>query len=272
MNVYDKINLDNFIIPKVSLNKIKKAIKERMPILLYGKPGVGKTSIIYLIADDLGYDVIETNASDSRRKVDLEPLYESARSQSLIPSLYLFDEVDGMSNWATLEKIIKISNHPIVLTANEYYKIKKSVCDKCLIIQLKQPRVQEVRNLLEKVISREKVIEHSNLITGDVRQSIQAVLYNSAGYTESSIFDMVKQVFMRGDVSNVSKPEDYLWLIGNAHKFYSGFALYQVIQAIEIASQSGHPEILQTIPRGKGYPVQPYFFKRVRVRTQKKET
>ncbi|MGA7044088.1 MAG: AAA family ATPase, partial [Nitrososphaeraceae archaeon] len=44
------------------------------PLLLIGPPGVGKTSLVHILADQFDYDLIETNASDTRSKEDLERL------------------------------------------------------------------------------------------------------------------------------------------------------------------------------------------------------
>ena len=38
----------------------------RKPLLLYGKPGTGKTSAAHALAHDLGWEVLELNASDQR--------------------------------------------------------------------------------------------------------------------------------------------------------------------------------------------------------------
>ena len=45
--------------------KWKKGTK---PLLLVGPPGIGKTTIAYLLAKQFGYDVIGLNASDIRNK------------------------------------------------------------------------------------------------------------------------------------------------------------------------------------------------------------
>ena len=45
--------------------KWKKGTK---PILLVGPPGIGKTTIAYLVAKQFGYDMIGLNASDVRSK------------------------------------------------------------------------------------------------------------------------------------------------------------------------------------------------------------
>jgi len=41
---------------------------EKRALLLYGPPGVGKSSLVEAVANELGYELIELNASDSRRR------------------------------------------------------------------------------------------------------------------------------------------------------------------------------------------------------------
>lgn len=48
--------------------------------LLSGPPGVGKTTTAYLVSKELGYDVMEMNASDTRSKKLLEAMVSDAMS------------------------------------------------------------------------------------------------------------------------------------------------------------------------------------------------
>jgi len=45
--------------------------KSPKPLFLYGTPGVGKTSLAYLIAKEFGWQLFEMNASDLRDKESL---------------------------------------------------------------------------------------------------------------------------------------------------------------------------------------------------------
>ncbi|MGH9876558.1 MAG: AAA family ATPase, partial [Nitrososphaerales archaeon] len=42
------------------------------PVLLVGPPGVGKTTLVKAIVKELGYDMVELNASDVRTKENLQ--------------------------------------------------------------------------------------------------------------------------------------------------------------------------------------------------------
>lgn len=94
---------------------------------LYGPPGVGKTSSVEAIAKDLGFDLIEVNASDYRTAKRIETILGRASSQ--IQTLFgkrrmiLFDELEGISGREdrggvqAILSLIKETRSPIVLVA-----------------------------------------------------------------------------------------------------------------------------------------------------------
>jgi len=45
--------------------------------LLSGPPGVGKTTTAYLVSKELGFDVVEMNASDTRSKKMLTEVWQT---------------------------------------------------------------------------------------------------------------------------------------------------------------------------------------------------
>ena len=67
------------------LSKWVEAWKDGTPakttLILHGKPGMGKTSCAYAIANYAGWNVVEMNASDQRNR-------DSVRRVALMASLY----------------------------------------------------------------------------------------------------------------------------------------------------------------------------------------
>ncbi len=95
--------------------------------LLYGPPGIGKTTIAYLAAKKLGYDIVEMNASDLRNKAGIASVLGAAATQASLFSrgkLLLADEVDGVAGRrdrgaiGEIVSTVKKSSFPLVLTAN----------------------------------------------------------------------------------------------------------------------------------------------------------
>jgi len=100
---------------------------ERRAALLYGPPGTGKTSAVQAAANDLGFDLIEINASDYRTAARLEDLLRrgSQQTQTLLGKrrMILFDELEGINGQAdrggvaAIQGLITETRSPIVLVA-----------------------------------------------------------------------------------------------------------------------------------------------------------
>ncbi|MEM2261685.1 MAG: AAA family ATPase, partial [Ignisphaera sp.] len=108
------------------LNKWPNVPKKAL--LLYGPPGCGKTSLVEAIANEYGYELIEMNASDFRRKTDIERIaLRASTSQSLFGfsrKIILLDEVDGISSkedegaLEAVQELVEKTSVPIIMTAN----------------------------------------------------------------------------------------------------------------------------------------------------------
>ena len=88
------------------LDEWKEGVPKKKAILLIGPPGVGKTTVARAVAEDMGWNVIELNASDARNAVAIRKAATSgAIHRSLFhdptapPSrtLILLDEVDHLT-------------------------------------------------------------------------------------------------------------------------------------------------------------------------------
>src|SRR5919202_3942451 len=97
------------------------------PLLLIGPPGVGKTTLVHVLARQLDYDLIEMNASDTRNREELEQLIMPILVNTSIfgkKMLLFLDEVDGISGREdtggidSLIRILKEPTIPVLLAAN----------------------------------------------------------------------------------------------------------------------------------------------------------
>ncbi len=235
--------------------------------LLHGVPGIGKTLTVYLVGQEMGYEIIEYNSSDIRTKVMLDKMEHLMRTPGLggLKLLFLFDEMDGMYAWATLERLALQSIHPVVFTANEDFRIAKKLLNKCKRIKFYPPRQQDIINYIKKIADSEgKQITFDN-ITGDVRQSIISVLGDGDTYVTDTIFDEVRSVF------HGAPPEKYdrnlgIWLLDNAHRFLSGKKLYDFFDTLALADRIGRTDPLVGIKKNLSGRVEyPYFYRRMKV-------
>ena len=165
--------------------KWKKGTK---PLLLVGPPGIGKTTIAYLMAKQFGYDLIGLNASDVRSKSRInEILVPVMNNVSVLGSPMVFvDEVDGIhgrsdyGGASALVDILKESTVPIVLAANNDASDKmKGVKKAVKTVRFKKIPPRLLRVYLENILKKQsvklspgaliKVIDKSK---GDIRSMI----------------------------------------------------------------------------------------------------
>jgi len=165
--------------------KWKKGTK---PLLIIGPPGIGKTTIAYLLAKQFGYDMIGLNASDVRSKSRInEILTPVLGNVSVLGTPMIFvDEVDGIhgrgdyGGAAALVDILKKPNVPILLAANYDDSDKmKSIKKAVTTISFKKIPPRLLRVYLDNILKKEneklspgsliKVIDKSR---GDIRSMI----------------------------------------------------------------------------------------------------
>lgn len=165
--------------------KWKKGTK---PLLLAGPPGIGKTTMAFLVAKQFGYDMIGLNASDVRSKSRInEILTPVLGNVSVLGTPMIFvDEVDGIhgrgdyGGGAALVDILKKPTVPIILAANDDTSDKmKNIKKVVKTISFKKIPPRLLRVYLENILKKEsaklspgsliKVIDKSR---GDIRSMI----------------------------------------------------------------------------------------------------
>lgn len=165
--------------------KWKKGVK---PLLIVGPPGIGKTTMAYLVAKQFGFDMIGLNASDVRSKSRInEILIPVLGNVSVLGTPMIFvDEVDGIhgrgdyGGASALIDILKESTVPIILAANTDTSDKmKSVKKVVKTISFKKIPPRLLKIYLENILKKEntklspgsliKVIDKSR---GDIRSMI----------------------------------------------------------------------------------------------------
>ena len=219
-------------------------VQDKKCALLYGPQGVGKTTTVYLAAKELGYNVVEYNASDDRTKEFIRDLGSVLTSKPLFGKrLVLLDEADGLSFYAQgeLYKILKKGIAcPLVLTANNVDNIWDRIRDRCYEIRYYKPQKREVLALVKKLAGNKK-LDYSR-IPRDVRNAILYV-YSGDTYTELDEWKALEHLMITGELKmELDKPQ-LIMLLDNAAKYYYGVDLYQLIQAL-VAADLGRTWIL----------------------------
>lgn len=163
---YRPVSLDEYIGIKSNIKVMLRFIEQWQDgyrsdgfLILHGIAGVGKTTFVHAAANEVGLTIMEINASDSRRKSDLQRIGDMAALHSYDDDgrLLLLDEADGISDWSAIKPILMNPMSPIILTANDLSKIPYEIRKQATIFNLTHPQEHQRRVLIERICEGESL-------------------------------------------------------------------------------------------------------------------
>ena len=184
-------------------------IPENRAVVLYGKAGIGKTTTAHALAREMGWEVIELNASDQRTADVIEKVVGSASQMgnltgSKTKRLIIMDEADNIHGTSdrggerAIVELIKKTNHPIILIANELYDMSAGLRTACKPVQFNSVMSRSMIPALKRIVEvegikcdlgvLEKIAENAN---GDLRSAINDLQAIAQGKTLLKMDDIV---------------------------------------------------------------------------------
>lgn len=179
----------------------------RRPIMIYGPPGVGKTSAAYALKEQHDLELVEMNASELRNRARVEHVIKSATLAGTLTGkrkIILIDDVDIFAGRkdsggpGAVASILKETTCPVVLTCTDAWNRKiSSIRSECELIEMKKVNKYAVKKHLEKIaqnenmkISSKEISDIAENAAGDVRSAL-----NDLQARKSSLRDREKDIF-----------------------------------------------------------------------------
>ncbi len=220
-NERKRINQENNRIKAFNRTVIEKEQKEKLKIkfdkaaiLLEGPPGIGKTSIVYALANDLNMEVVETNASDTRTRATLEKkLKETTKSRGIMDfitqskeKLILIDEIDGIYGVQdrgavpTILDLIENTQFPIIMCSNEYKTNLQPLYNKIPRFEVNRLSKEEVLRIIRSILKKENITqlkeEDLELIIEKNNGDLRGVINDIQGISQGKIEGNVKELIL----------------------------------------------------------------------------
>ena len=141
---------------KILSNMVKN--KKIFSMILYGNPGIGKTSIASAIVNDLGCNYRFLNAT-LNNKQDLSAVIEEAKMFDGM--VLIMDEIHRMNKDKQDLLLPCLENGLLTLigmtTSNPYHKINPAIRSRCQIFKLEALTNNDIFNGLKKAITNDKI-------------------------------------------------------------------------------------------------------------------
>jgi replication factor C large subunit len=203
-------------------NSWKARVPRTKALVLRGEPGIGKTSAALALANDMGWDHIEMNASDHRNAASIRSVAGAGAAHQTFSAtgeflssdhgkrkLIILDEADNLfgredsGGAKAIVETIRESGQPIILIVNDYYELTrrapavKSLAEKAVFRRLGE---SEIARVLESILASEG--KHAP------RAVLQIIADNAGGDLRAAINDL--QMMFEGKSSLESSDSEAL--------------------------------------------------------------
>jgi len=236
--------------------------EHREAAIVHGSPGVGKTSAAHALAGDLGWDVMELNASDDRTRDVVQRIAgEASKSATLTGGhrrLVILDEADNFHGNAdyggsqAVTDVVADADQPIVMVANDFYEMSRTLRNECREIEFRDVSARSIVPVLRDICRKEGIeFEEAaleaiaNRDSGDLRSAINDLQALAEGRerltaedvttgerdTTVGIFPFLDTVLQEADAQTALQtsydldetPDDVIqWIEDNVPKEYEG--------------------------------------------------
>ncbi|WEV20581.1 replication-associated recombination protein A [Clostridium perfringens] len=201
-------------------------------LILFGQPGIGKTTIAQLIANASNKKLFKLNGTTASVK-DIQEIAKTLYTLEGYNGIVLyFDEIHAFSKQRQNSILSYLETGEITLiastTENPYHSINSAILSRCMIFELKpisnEDIVKRLKNCVDKVSDSWRKISYdddaleyiANISNGDLRKAIGVLELILNSYLVENLYidvDIVKEVSQKNIVMDKSQYYDCISML-----------------------------------------------------------
>ena len=212
---------------KILSNLVKN--KKLFSMILYGKPGIGKTSIAMAIVNDLNIRYRFLNATIHSKK-DLDIVMEEAKMYGEI--VLIMDEIHRLNKDKQDILLPELESGRIILigmtTANPYHSINPAIRSRCQLFELEELSTE---NIIEGL---KKAIKHNDLKGIKINNESINLIAKLSGNDLRYAYNLLEIAFYATDDKTITT--DKIKMINNKPVFFSdkdGDGHYDILSGLQ---------------------------------------
>ena len=212
---------------KILTNLVKN--KRVFSMILYGKPGIGKTSIANAIVNDLGERYRFLNATINTKK-DLDIVIEEAKMYDGM--ILIMDEIHRLNKDKQDILLPQLESGLITLigmtTSNPYHAINPAIRSRCQLFELKELETEDIIEGLKRAI------KHPDLKGIEIDDKSIELIAKLSGNDLRYAYNLLEVAFYSTDDKKIT--EEKIRKINNKPVFFSdknGEGHYDVLSGLQ---------------------------------------
>lgn len=203
-------------------------------LILYGNPGIGKTTIAYAICNSLNIKYYTFNAS-SENKATLKSIIDEAKFEKY--TIMIVDEIHRMKKDIQDYLLPFVEDGTITIigltTVNPYHAVSPAIRSRCLIFKLNEFTYNDLERIFNRActyyndatsFTKEAKDYIINMSNGEIRTLINMVegIYLSKGDLENIDLDFAKSIILKPNISIDKNEDSYYDTLSGLHKSIRG--------------------------------------------------
>jgi putative ATPase len=202
--------------------------------ILYGPPGVGKTTIAEVVGLEFGLNTFKFNASVDK-KADLKSIIDQAKNYG---ALLIVDEIHRMNKDIQDYLLPHVENGNVILmgltTNNPYHSVNPAIRSRVHVLKLKQidevsiiKRLKQVESAFKEELTAsldEAIYSYvASLANGEIRSAINAIEILHMSYPNQKItLDMAEKIILTPNLSLDKNEDNYYNILSAFQKSIRG--------------------------------------------------